>query len=179
MATLRRFCVSILAVCVCQAHAAGSYTVYRSVAEDGSVSFSDRRPAADAEFDVVQLQVPVSAEPKLLRQRLRSMRETTDRMAADRRARERHRAELRALSARERALQQAAAAVPAEPPGYYVVRPAWRRHHPRFRPHPAHLPAKPYPIHQPAAAPLPTPAGLGRVKAYNSQLMRSMLSYTR
>jgi hypothetical protein len=162
---------------------ADDYTVYRTVAEDGSVSFSDRRPQAAAGVEIVRVQVPVAAESaQVQRERLRSLRETTDRMAADRMARERHRAELRESAARARALRQPTEAVAPEQPGYYVLRPAYRHPHPGFRPRPGHLPVRPHPVrpHPVRPTPLPSvPAGLGRVQAYNSQLKRSMLSYTR
>jgi hypothetical protein len=127
-------------------------TVYKTVDEDGVVSFSDTKPISDEPVETLKINgqaPPVSADEQ---QRLEDMRETTDRMAADRMAREKQRAELR---------QQQAQASPAQPDytdymgsssrnsdyyGYYgypirrpVVRP--RPVHPIVRP-----PVRPRPV---------------------------------
>jgi hypothetical protein len=81
-------------------------TVYKTVDEDGVVSFSDTKPISDEPVETLKINgqaPPVSADEQ---QRLEDMRETTDRMAADRMAREKQRAELR---------QQQAQASPAQP----------------------------------------------------------------
>ncbi len=76
-------------------------TVYKSIDDSGAVSFSDTRPTGDivVETLVIENQAPPSSD--LTAQRLEDMRETTDRMVADRMAREKHRAELRQLDARK------------------------------------------------------------------------------
>ncbi len=145
---------------------ADTVTVYRTEAADGSVGFSDRAPDSSGPVEQIQLTVPEAGPADEHRARLEAIRETTDRMAADRRERERHRAALRESAARTEALSRPAETSPAEPPGYYVLRQPPRRHH--HRPGPRPLPAIP--------APAP---GLQNVRAYNSQLMRSMLDYTR
>jgi len=117
-------------------------TVYKSVDDNGVVSYSDTRPEGEADVEtlVIEVQDPELTETE--QQRLEAMRETTDRMAADRMAREKQRAELR----QQRAQEQPA---PAQPtyiidsggyPLYYpypVRRPGWNR------PHPTHPVARP------------------------------------
>lgn len=83
-------------------------TVYKTVDEHGLVSFSDTRPADGALVEIVEIVEiveQVAPPSEVTEQRLQEMRETTDRMAADRMARERHRAELRLLAAQSEALQ--------------------------------------------------------------------------
>jgi hypothetical protein len=150
------------------ASAAHAQTVYRSVQEDGVVSFSDAPPeAGDAE--VIVIDTPPPAQDEILEERLAAMRETTDRMAEDRRERERHRAELRAL----RAPQESPAPrteSPAPPAYAYwpVARPPLWRPRPPLRPHPV---PRPHPM-QPAEA----PPGWSVMKPGNSQLMRPVVS---
>ena len=130
-------------------------TVYKSIDENGIVSYSDTRPedATVVETLVIDEQSPAAKEQA--QQRLQDMRETTDRMVADRMAREKHRAELRQLKAQTNT-QQYSQDIPdyydTSPiyPGYYgypVHRP-WRpSHHPRPE-HPiAHPPLRPPTIH--------------------------------
>lgn len=85
-------------------------TVYKTVDENGRVTYSDQPPQDGAAVEVLDLQVqPRSAqeiEGDLAR--IEAMRETTDRMAADRREREAARAKARAEAeaARAAAYQQ-------------------------------------------------------------------------
>ncbi len=74
----------------------GATTVYKTVDERGQVSFSDQPPPAGAAVEVLDYSVPEVTPTALDTARLEAMRETTDRMAADRREREAHRAKLRA-----------------------------------------------------------------------------------
>jgi hypothetical protein len=76
-------------------------TVYKSIDDSGVVSFSDTRPTGDILVETVVIEVPASPSSDLTEQRLEDMRETTDRMAADRMAREKHRVELRQLDAQK------------------------------------------------------------------------------
>jgi TolA-binding protein len=81
-------------------------TVYRTVDESGVVSFSDTPPAGDAPVETMKIN---AATPKVSpeeQQQLEDMRETTDRMAADRREREKQRAELRQEQAQSNVAQQ-------------------------------------------------------------------------
>jgi hypothetical protein len=119
-------------------------TVYRTVDEDGVVSFSDTPPATGAPVETVVIDTPVSQlSDEEQQQRLQDMRETTDRMATDRREREKHRAELR----REQAQTQPQLPPYTEPyysssyssgySGYYSYptrRPGFRPGHSRPRP---------------------------------------------
>jgi hypothetical protein len=151
-------------------------TVYKTVDENGVVTFSDTPPATEP-AEEVQIDVQEGLSPEASAARLEEMRETTDRMAADRREREKHRAELRETQARS-------AQVSAEPPrqergypetlyrDYYPVYPPYYRpphhypgHPPGYRPRPEHPVARP-PIRPPVAPP----------GSSNSQLMRPLVS---
>jgi hypothetical protein len=83
------------------AHNSGADTVYRTVGEDGVVSFSDKAPEDTANTEKVNIVVAEPASDDTTQQRLEDMRETTDRMVADRMAREKHRAELGKLQAEQ------------------------------------------------------------------------------
>ena len=148
-------------------------TVYRSVDESGAVSFSDTPPAGEQEAEELELQVAPPQDPEIYSQRLEDMRETTDRMAEDRRAREKHRAEMRELAARNSAQQQASQATLVDhyssawsTGSYYHTpgRPPWR---PGYRPEPEH------PIYRPPVHIQPVPS---HPLQGNSQLMRPILS---
>lgn len=69
-------------------------TVYKSTDDSGTVSFSDTRPENAPAVETLEITIPETpaAEASDL---LQEMRKTTDKMAADRRERERHRAEMR------------------------------------------------------------------------------------
>jgi hypothetical protein len=119
-------------------------TVYKTVDEDGVVSFSDTKPVSEEPVETLKINAqapPVSAEEQ---QRLEDMRETTDRMAADRMAREKQRAEVR---------QQQAQTAPAQPDytdymgsgrnsGYYGYY-GYPVRRPVVRPRPVHPIARP------------------------------------
>ena len=74
-------------------------TVYKTVDDNGVVSFSDTRPPDNTPVETVEIDAQAPQDSALAQQRLQDMRETTDRMATDRMAREKHRAELRKLQA--------------------------------------------------------------------------------
>ena len=74
-------------------------TVYKTVDDNGVVSYSDTRPPEDIPVETVEIDTQVPQDSALAQQRLQDMRETTDRMAADRMAREKHRAQMRQLQA--------------------------------------------------------------------------------
>ena len=152
---------------------AQAQTVYRTVDESGVVSFSDTPPAGEAAVEKLAIDVAPPQDPEEYSERLDDMRETTDRMAEDRRAREKHRAEMREIAARETRRQQ-----PSQPGlvdqystgwsgtgGYYYQpgRPPWR---PGYRPRPEP------PIHRPPLQVQPAP---GHPLQGNSQLMRPIL----
>ncbi len=165
-----KFLISSLVLVSLFAVAGETQTVYRRVDEHGTVSFSDTPPAQGELAEPLVLRIPQSQSADEYRQNLEDMRETTDRMAADRRAREQHRAELREIEARAEAARQAAAQPPVQQhddgwyfsTGGYYYRPGWR---PGYRPHPVH------PI-----APVQPPLDLEAwSRTHNSQLMRPIL----
>lgn len=88
-----RGCLGVLLLLTCLP--ADAATVYKTVDAEGVVSFSDTQPADATVVEVVEIDVIEPRESATDKQRLEDMRETTDRMVADRQARETHRAELR------------------------------------------------------------------------------------
>lgn len=144
---------------------AGAQTVYKTV-EDGVPTFSDA-PPAEGNAEVIEMRVSPPSDDGLLEERLEEMRVTTDRMASDRREREKHRAELRALN------------TPAAPDTIVVEQPAtawaggfWPGYaRPPHRPRP---PFRPVPPQRPQ--PLPQQPGWSVMQPGNSQLMRPIVS---
>lgn len=96
--------VALAACLFLSAHAAGT-TVYKTVDENGVVTFSDAAPAGEASAEAINIDVVEPQLDETEQQRLEAMRETTDRMVEDRMAREKHRAEMRKLQAQEQAAQ--------------------------------------------------------------------------
>ena len=138
-------------------------TVYKTVDENGVVSFSDTSTEAGAEVLEITVAPPRSVENHL--KNLEAMRKTTDRMADDRREREKHRAQLKEMEARsvpplQPAYNEGATVISG---GYYYPpgRPPWR---PGYRPKPEH------PIVYPPLRP-----DSNAFRGANSQLMRPML----
>ena len=142
---------------------AAAQTVYKTV-EDGVVTFSDT-PPAEGSAEEVTLRVPPPAEDAALQERLEAMRESTDRMAADRRAREKHRAELRALNTPAPEIIVHEQPVAAWTGGF------WPSYRPPLRPRPPHRPGPPGFRPPPAQLPAPPP-GWSVIKPGNEQLMR-------
>lgn len=91
----------LLLVLIALTHLAVADTVYVT-REDGVTSFSDTPPAEGEALETITVQAPPASDPEQFEERLAQMRESTDRMAAERRAREKHRAELRAAAREER-----------------------------------------------------------------------------
>jgi hypothetical protein len=130
--TLNRWLWALPLLCCLPGEAA---TIYKTVDENGMVSFSDTLPPGDTPVETVIIEEQAAPPSELTEQRLKDMRETTDRMVADRMAREEHRAELRRLEAEAEAQQSA-----QEVSEYYdyptvywgntydPVRRPWRRH---------------------------------------------------
>tara|TARA_R110002110_G_scaffold330339_1_gene541603 strand:+ start:23536 stop:24069 length:534 start_codon:yes stop_codon:yes gene_type:complete len=154
-----RTCVTVFCM-VCCSYSIGA-TVYRTVDENGVVSFSDTQPENHA-GEVEQLQIDVT-DPQLSdadRQRLEDMRKTTDLMAADRREREQHRAELRQQALATQLAEQAAQEA-SDQPEYirYATGNYGYNHHRPYRPWQHwHQPPKPFP---PIAKPPLRPMGKG------------------
>lgn len=144
-------------------------TVYKTVDAKGVVSFSDTPQEEDAEELTISTSAPQSPEDHLAN--LEAMRETTDRMAEDRREREKHRAELKELAARNRAPQ---------PPQqnysdyYYPINSGNYRRRGRPPYHPGYGPGPEHPIAHPPLLP-----NGGTSRSSNSQLMRPMVSSRR
>ena len=152
-------------------------TVYKSIDDSGVVSFSDSRPMGDIPVETVVIEEQAPPSSGLAEQRLKDMRETTDRMVADRMAREKHRAELRQLDAQKRAETTSTDLVEyydttTRYSGYYPypVRRNWRRPH---RPvHPIARPpgVSPIPYRQPS---YDYPASLIR-KSYDPKVREAL-----
>lgn len=150
-------------------------TVYKTV-ENGVTTYSDSPPATGS-AEVLTIEVASPAKDGVLEERLAAMRESTDRMADDRREREKHRAELRELQ------QSAAAPAPSAAQPAVAVSTNWGnsywpgaggaiRPRPPFRPG---LPSRPHPSPQPQ----PYVPGWSVMQPGNSQLMRPILSSRR
>jgi uncharacterized protein DUF4124 len=136
------FCVSAMAA-----------TVYKTVDEQGVVSFSDVPPIGDQPVKTMEINASTPAGSEDAQRRLEDMRETTDRMAADRREREKHRAELRKQQAESRARAQAQ--YPQADYPYYGYTGSYRyNRYPRRRPGGGwHRPRPEHPIARPPLRP--------------------------
>jgi UDP:flavonoid glycosyltransferase YjiC (YdhE family) len=132
---------ALLAALLMMPPAVRAITVYKTVAPDGSVSYSDQPPAEGQRSATLEINEYPTGLSALDMRRLQEMRETTDRMREDRLQRERQRD-------RERARRDDPpyAAAPTAPPpndradgerymlpAYYPRYPRYP-HHPRWRP---------------------------------------------
>jgi len=72
-------------------------TVYKTVDAKGVVTYSDTPPVGEVEVETLEIDVQAAAPSQGAQEQLESMRETTDRMVADRQQREKHRAQMRNL----------------------------------------------------------------------------------
>lgn len=124
-------------------------TVYKTVDENGVVSYSDTPPEGDVSVETLTIDAAAPELSDTERQRLDDMRETTDRMVADRQQREKHRAELRK--------EQAQSPLPNSQPVY----PAYPGTYPVYIPYrvvrPGHSGNRPRPVHPVARPPLRAP----------------------
>lgn len=146
----------LLALALCCSLPTLAATVYKSVDANGVVTYSDVKPPDEILVETLELTVSEPASPDTAAQRLEDMRETTDRMVADRLAREKHRAEIRQLEAQTAASrEQEAVADDYEATevygGYYPYYPAAHPHRP-WRP-PYHPPRPDHPIVHPPLSP--------------------------
>ena len=149
-------------------------TVYKSTSPEGVVSFSDTPPDNDDAVELVEVTPTPPGSADEYRENIAAMRETTDRLAEDRRKREKHRAEMRELAARKH--QQPSYENDYYPSGYISSYSSYRRRygygilpwHPGYRPTPEH------PIVRPPVTTTPH-VNLGG----NSQLMRPLVSQRR
>lgn len=175
---------AVLAFCCLPALGA---TVYRTVDENGVVSFSDSPPEGDPDAESFQIATPEPQDAEEAQQRLEDMRETTDRMASDRREREKHRAELREIQGDQQRQQQQQSPqyydrgyIDYYPPIYTSGRSIRRQDyygsapwHPDYRPRPEHPIARP-PVRPGIERPRELPENVNR--GSNSQLMRPIVS---
>lgn len=176
-------CCGVVALLLFAALPSPASTVYRTVDESGVVSFSDTPPEGAGDVETLQINTP---DPQLSAQdtqRLEAMRETTDRMAADRREREKHRAEMRQLQSSSQSpavypqsgyneyMPASSSYYSGSTGGYYGYpeRRPGRPHRPGYRPRPEH------PIARPPLRPTPTPQAQGNLGS-NAQLMRPIVS---
>lgn len=169
-----RLIALLLVILAYSALAQGQATVYKSVDEQGVVTFSDRPPIDAAQLERLQIDTPPPSTTGEYEQNLEAMRDTTDRMAADRREREKHRAELRELQARTDAYKEPRYDTRDHDDYSYVS--GYRDYYPGggYRPgkppwRPGHRPKPEHPIARP---PLGPDSGQARPTQNNSQLMR-------
>ena len=160
-------------------------TVYKSVDERGVVTYSDTRPEGDSPVETLHIDTPDPEVSPEDRERLEAMRETTDRMAADRREREKHRAEMRRLQAEtDRPVDYGPAnygdymGYTTGHPGYWAYPPRrpWRPgYRPGHRPGHGHRPE--HPIVRPPLRPHPVAGPQPQIQTgSNAQLMRPLVS---
>ncbi|MEO0437808.1 MAG: DUF4124 domain-containing protein [Pseudomonadota bacterium] len=164
------YSVVLAAICLlCAVQSAHSQTVYKSV-ENGVTTFSDA-PPAEGDAERIELQLPPKPDAALLSERLAEMRETTDRMAADRREREQTRAALRAdqLAARDRRASQDSG---------YEASPAWMNSYwPAYNRPGRFLRNRSHQVpYKPRATPATPPPGWSVLAPSNSQLQRPIVS---
>lgn len=131
----------VLLLLACPVLVLAEGTVYKSVDAQGRVTFSDKPPKDAVKVEPQDLPpVPSEEELEAARQRtheeLQQGRELTDRMAADRREREKAEREEEANRLARQALQQQSAGVPRELPAPAasepVLVPVYRDHHSRY-----------------------------------------------
>ncbi|MEP1470366.1 MAG: DUF4124 domain-containing protein [Halieaceae bacterium] len=167
----------LVAITLLCASIAGAQTVYKTVDESGAVSFSDKPPEADVETETLEIQAPPPSSDPTQQANLEAMRETTDRMAEDRREREKHRAEMRELQARTNTTSAESNSTQDYYDDYYPAYTGYNNrryynHRPPYRP--GWKPKPEHPIARPPVRPMPRDAG-----SNNSQLMRPIVSSKR
>ena len=152
------------------ANVGAAQTVYRTTV-DGTPTFSDVHPE-DGRSEVIELHPPAPSADSTLAERLGELRETTDRMAADRREREQQRRADRELRLARANTQNTTGAVPgSESPlltGYWPYA-GW----PQRRPN--RWPSVTRPSGTGYLSPAPPP-GWSVMRPVNSQLMRPIVS---
>ena len=135
--------------------AASAATVYKTVDEMGVVSYSDTPPAEEVPVETMVIEVQAPELSETAQEQLEAMRETTDRMVADRQQREKHRADMRQQQlAHQPQPQVVEYTTPATYSGTYPVYYPYPVYRPGHRPRPGHPIARP-PLrpHQPVQLP--------------------------
>jgi hypothetical protein len=167
----------LVALAVLCAPFATAQTVYKTVDESGAVSFSDKPPSDDVEAETLVINTPPPSSDSQQQANLEAMRETTDRMAEDRREREKHRAEMREIQARTNTEAADSGKTQDYYDDYYPTYTGYNNrryynHRPPYRP--GFKPKPEHPIARPPIRPTPRDAG-----SNNSQLMRPIVSNRR
>lgn len=135
-------------------------TVYKTVDAKGVVTYSDTPPPEGTEAETLVIDVQEAESAQGAQDQLEAMRETTDRMVADRQQRERHRAEMRKLQSESlpQVIDDSAAAGYDGPyTGYYpylAYRPR-SGHRPGYRPGGGYWPRPEHPGARPPLRPRP------------------------
>ena len=114
-------------------------TVYKTVDAKGVVTYSDTPPAGEIEVETLVIDVQSAPPSEGVQEQLEAMRETTDRMVADRQQRERHRADMRKLQSESRP-QVIDNTAPAGYDGTYTGYYPYNYPYPVYRPRPGHRP---------------------------------------
>ncbi len=114
-------------------------TVYKTVDSKGVVTYSDTPPAEGAEVETLVIDVQAAEPAQGAQDQLEAMRETTDRMVADRQQREKHRAEMRKLQSESRP-EVIDSGVPGGYDGTYTGYYPYNYPYPVYRPRPGHRP---------------------------------------
>lgn len=144
--------LSVLASLMLAAAPVFSATVYKTVDENGVVSYSDTAPAPEQEAEVMVIDVQAPQDSESAQEQLEAMRETTDRMVADRQQREKHRAEMRKLQAENEPPPQAIEyGAPVDNSGIYTG----YYPYPVYRPGGGYRPRPGHPIARPPLRPRP------------------------
>jgi len=122
-------------------------TVYKTVDAKGVVTYSDTPPPEGAEVETLVIDVQQAEPSQDAQDQLEAMRETTDRMVADRQLREQHRAEMRKLQSESRPQvvdDSATSGYDGTYTGYYPYNYPYPVYRPRPGHHPGHLPGGGY-----------------------------------
>jgi hypothetical protein len=147
-------------------------TVYKTVGADGVVTYSDTPPAEEVEVETLVIDVQAPELSESAHEQLEAMRETTDRMVADRQQREKHRAEMRKLQIEsESGTQVIDYTAPASDNGIYSGYYPYRV----YRPHGGYRPGPVHPIARPPlrpVAPVPEPRSISPGHDYPASLIR-------
>lgn len=152
-------------------------TIYKTVDEHGVVSYTDTPPVSGEPVETLEIEVGTAAAVDSAQAELQALRETTDRMVADRLQREKHRAEMR---------QQQVASVPRTQVIEYVVPPIYSTGYPVYYPYPVYCPGdgvggcRPVPVppgsrpprYPPAPTPLPQQGIISPGYDYPASLVR-------
>ena len=114
-------------------------TVYKTVDENGVVSYSDSPPAEEVPVETMVIDVQTPELSETAQEQLEAMRETTDRMVAGRQQREKHRADMRQQQSERQVPPQV---VEYTDPGFYNG---------------TYSGNYPYPVYRPGRRPRPGP----------------------